>query len=205
MSIRVTAATVAGLLAVSMMAAPFPSWAQEGPFTTLAPALDEPGDDGVWSWGLVKNGFTMRNLGSSDTAYSYFWAVGDAPAYGSRSMSTDFEVTAGNELSSAGFIYNFDTDTGDYMMFVIGMDGYATIYRHDDTGGTEVAFAQTDLAHPGINEVSIVETGRQAAFYVNGELALSYKGTEPPHGGIGIVAWGIGTYTFRGFIETPRD
>jgi len=170
-----------------------------GPLTALSEGFLDP-----WQLTLTPDGYRMQNS-TDTTSIRYVWATSRMETLGTRTLTTEVVMSGSDASSSAGILYGFeeeDDGTLFYYMFMVRPGNLATLYRRDSDGVTVVSSVETDAVVPGLNELSIEESGDQAAFLVNGELVALLGGVRGiGTGRIGIVAWGTGDYLFTGFAE----
>lgn len=194
------AAMVAAAVAVSGLAGTGAAVAQDNPFTTLAPALiDEVGE--TWTLEMTGAGYSLKNT-TNDNAFRYFWTVGDESEFGRRTISTTVTIGGNDPSAGAGLIYGYEEEPEHLYLFIIEPDGTAGLYQYggDDVG--HVQSVETDLVTPGENQLTLAEDGATIHMSVNGEEVMQYVAEDTGRGAVGIVAWGIGTYSFTGFTET---
>lgn len=162
------------------------------------------GNEDPWQLTLTPQGYLMEN-NVRDTSIRYTWYRAQERIFGSRTVTTWVTIVDEDPTSAAGLIYGHEEeDNGDtyYYMFMVRPDNVVTLYLRHPDGVDQVSSIQTTAVRPGENELSIMETGDQVRFFVNGEQVVQIGGVRGMgEGAIGIIAWGIGTYLFSGYVE----
>ena len=169
------------------------------------------------TWGKQDEELTVENgrLLMKPKENFTFWAPNSAAVYDDIDLCaevTNVEVSdPGN--SFVGLVFWYSDDKNFYTL-EIDADGYASIWRRQNGRWlSQVDWAETDALKSGIgstNELRVVTKGRNASYYLNGQLFKEAMGLPPDSGQqVGTIASSpketVATYAFTNFKVTEAE
>lgn len=160
------------------------------------------GVDGAWSAHIADHSLELTNAADKHAVRYYTTPTLTYP--GSKMISrtdgatieVDVRVDA-VERSGAGIVGGFDRHKKDYHLFAVGGDQQVYV-MHRVGGKARLLMAAKNPAVKigGINRLKVSGENGDLAFEVNGALVMVIKSAELAGSGIGIGAFGRGTFAF---------
>lgn len=166
------------------------------------------GTDGPWTGTLTGSSYELRNMTDVGAVrYHYLLeAPGVDPPLTQGTVTVDVVVKTDpqDDVSGAGLIFDFRERTGDYFAFVVTAGGYA-LYRRDGEGFRLLTADASDaVAADGLRRLAVRAVDNQVELFVDRAFVLQIESDGVPSGGVGIVALGVGTFTYDAFaLERP--
>lgn len=161
------------------------------------------GADGPWTGVLTGSTYQLRN--GTDGGAVRFHYLSDAPGatgpltQGTVSVEVAVQTDPNDDVAGAGLVFDFQDASRDYFAFVVTARGYA-LYRRDAEGlRSLVAEASDAVRTDGFNRLIARSAAGQIDLFVNDTFVLGLQSDGALDGGIGIVAIGIGTFTYDTF------
>lgn len=155
---------------------------------------------------VVQNRVSAQNIHYNDVAWVKY--------PNSTSLeSTENSVIAAvveprNESSGGAGIYFGNGDAGAYLAFLVDAQGQYHVMKKEGKRVSRMLSGQSDAIRIGqANEVSLAWRGEELAFFSNGVEVIRVPYARRPGdglGGLGLAAFGIGTYLFDS-VEISRQ
>ncbi|HHO54909.1 MAG TPA: hypothetical protein ENK21_00815 [Trueperaceae bacterium] len=163
-------------------------------------ALSE-GEDGAWQNKLINGKYRMSNS-TDETAVRYFW-LGNIPnitkSLAGKAVSVTVSGDFADNLSAAGLIYRFDSDTKNYFAFTIENGTNYAFYVRDDNGLRRPIVGQSLYIQPDTNVLTVVPNGEKMELFINNHSVGGLSSAEIKGTAVGIFAAGIGEFLFDDF------
>jgi hypothetical protein len=158
-----------------------------------------PGDD--WSATVADGAYTLENRASPKAVhYLHFRVRCDDSINHPASVEVRLDDRADNGIGDAGLLYRFDPNTHRYYMFTLGRGGRLAFSKRNQAGfRTLYAEALKSLDATRLNRLAIVGTDAAMFLYVNNSLVKVIEDSELRGPSSGVVAIGIGRFTFDNF------
>ncbi len=169
-------------------------------------ALDV-GRSGAWTGALTGAAYQLSN--HEDPTAVRFYTVHDIEGFtvppSAARVAIDVTVQPGGDLAAAGLLFDYDPERGTYLAFGVSSSG-VTVLQRSDAGLELLADQASDAVIAGaVNRLELRPSGTDLAVYVNDASVLTLQSTSAFVGGVGIIAIGWGTFTFRDLVIDARE
>lgn len=166
------------------------------PLGRLAPQAPLGADaDGIWEAGIESGGYVLSNEANPSALKRIYLPATEG--IGRREVAVDVAVE-GDVTSHGGLLYGVDEDAGIYHLYMLEPGPKVTLYR---VHGERLAQPFSVPLPPGreTRRLLIREDGDAASFLVDGREVATVTGRGIGSGGLGIAAWGLGSFRFGAF------
>ncbi len=175
-------------------------WALAFDMGPLNPYL-ESGASGPWTL-TEQSGAAILDNRDADGDLTYFFVGPNSGEEGQREISVDIGLLRRSGFSKAGLLYGFENEPRSYFMFTVDDQATVRLEYRSPNGWEERMSSTVSGLNPEKISLTIREEGNQISLLVNGQERSSIGNNRMGRGAVGIVAVGIGTYSFSGFDVT---
>lgn len=182
------------------------------PFTSLDTAtvfggVLDVGRTGAWTGALTGAAYQLSNV-EDPTAVRYYFITdidGFVASPSEARVAIDVTVEPGGDLAAAGLLFDYDPARGSYFAFGVSANG-VTVLQSSEAGLELLGEQASDAVVAGaVNRLELRPSGTDLAVFVNDASVLTLQTTAPFSGGVGIIAIGSGTFTFRDLVIDGRE
>jgi hypothetical protein len=158
----------------------------------------QPYKEGIWSATIT--GGLYKLLNSKDVnAVRYIHLRVDDKDMSNAPVSVEVKADINKEgpASGAGLIYRFDRESKNYYAFLLSGENRFTFYRRQSGIYTPLYSARSAVIQPNqFNKLAITSGRNSFNLYINYSFVKTIKDSELAGGDLGIIAVGIGEFSF---------